>query len=400
MDSYAMVSLLGMLDVQEELPRKFVAERAIHPRGEADAWVVVTDDYELHPQATTYLGSLRALDRSVNTERIYAGRLALYLSYCAEYGVDWAEPRFIQLQEFMRWLIEQPLPSRARRPRPARFRKQSTANAVFTAVSEFLRFGVGPGWVSAETAAQLTEPKYLQYLPPGFNAGEDGRFRTIRARRIKYRVAVEGYEWLSAEQVDRLIALAGRARDRFLIVLLACTGMRIGEALGLRREDLHLLSNSESLGCLIPGPHVHVRRRRNANGALAKARSPRSIPVTEQVVSAYTNYLHERHQVLEARMSDFVFVNLFRAPLGQPMRYGNAKGMFDRLAKAAEFIARPHLLRHSAATRMVRSGTRREVVQDILGHVSPSSMDPYLHASDQDKREAVERVAARRTVTG
>jgi len=44
----------------------------------------------------------------------------------------------------------------------------------------------------------------------------------------------------------------------------------------------------------------------------------------------------------------------------------------------------------------LRSGVARDVVQTLLGHVSPSSMDPYLHASDQEKRDAVERVAARR----
>ena len=44
-----------------------------------------------------------------------------------------------------------------------------------------------------------------------------------------------------------------------------------------------------------------------------------------------------------------VFVNLFREPLGRPVGYPNAKGMFDRLAKRAGFVVRPHLLRHTAA---------------------------------------------------
>ena len=48
--------------------------------------------------------------------------------------------------------------------------------------------------------------------------------------------------------------------------------MRIGETLGLRREDLHLLHSSRSLGCAVPGPHLHVRRRMNQNGALAQSR--------------------------------------------------------------------------------------------------------------------------------
>lgn len=376
------------------LPRYFRSERAISSREEV-VWVVVDDDFELHRAAVAYLDSLRALDRSVSTERAYAGRIALYLSYCVAFGVDWAGPHLWQLQEFLRWLAEEPLPAKGRRaPAVPRFRSRGTANAVLTAVCEFLRFGAGTGWVSAAVAASLTEHKYLNYLPPGFDAGEQGLFRQVRARRIKFAVAVEGYEWLTAEQVERLIALSTRARDRFLVMLLGCTGMRIGEALGLRRQDVHLLSSSTVLGCGIVGPHVHVRRRRNSNGALAKSRYPRSVPVTEELVGVYADFLRERAAVAEADACDLVFVNLFRAPLGRGMRYATAKEMFDRLAKRAGFVARPHMLRHTAATRWVRSGVARDVVQELLGHVSPSSMDPYLHASDQDKRAAVERVAA------
>jgi integrase len=118
--------------------------------------------------------------------------------------------------------------------------------------------------------------------------------------------------------------------------------------------------------------------------------------VTEEIVALYADYAHERDRVHEAAGCDMVFVNLFREPLGRPLGYANAKDMFDRLATQAGFAVRPHLLRHTAATRWVRSGTPRDVVQTLLGHVSPSSMDPYLHASDQDKRDAVERVATRK----
>ncbi len=94
-----------------------------------------------------------------------------------------------------------------------------------------------------------------------------------------------------------------------------------------------------------------------------------------------------------------VFVNLFRAPLGRPMTYPNAKDMFDRLARRAGFVARPHMLRHSAATSWIRSGVQPDVAQHLLGYASPSSMQPYLHATDREKRDAVESTAPRRRET-
>ncbi|MDT2006900.1 tyrosine-type recombinase/integrase [Rhodococcus opacus] len=367
------------------------------PTDETVAWVVVSDSYEIHRQASTYLESLRARDCSPNTERVYAGRLALYLSYCAAHGLDWAAPGFIALTRFLHWLVKEPLPPRGRRAstRP-RYREKSTANHILTTVGEFLKFCVPFGWVEPATAAMLSETKYLSFLPPGYSAGEDEQFRTVETKTIRYRVAVPGYEWLSDEQFGQLVALTVRARDRFLVYLLGATGMRIGEALGLHRQDMHLLPDSSVLGCQVPGAHVHVRRRMNTNGALAKARSPRWIPTDADVASLYSDYVYEREQVPEAAQSEMVFVNLFKDPLGQPMKYPNAKDLFNRLAAKADFAARPHMLRHTAATRWKRNGTPDDVTQNLMGHVSSSSMAPYVHATDTDKREAVERLTALR----
>ncbi|MFF7925540.1 tyrosine-type recombinase/integrase [Streptomyces mirabilis] len=353
--------------------------------------------YELHREASSYIDSLRARSLSWNTERIYASRSALYLTACAAHGVDWSRPSLGQLARFMRWMVKEPLPSRRRDGGgELRFRSEETANAVMTTVCELLRFGARYGWVPAEVAAQLTQQKYLAYLPPDYNAGEDGQFRTVRARELKFIVANDGIDWLTFEEVEQLLAVTVHARDRFLVALLWCTALRIGEALGLRREDMHLLSNSRSLGCRVEGPHVHVRRRLNDNGALAKSRHPRSVPVTGELVALYAEYVYEREQVPEASGVDMVFVNLFRGVLGRGMTYSTAKDLFDRLARRAELVARPHMLRHGAATAWIRGGQPRDVVQKLLGHQSQSSMAPYVHTSDADKRAAVEKVGAGR----
>ena len=89
-----------------------------------------------------------------------------------------------------------------------------------------------------------------------------------------------------------------------------------------------------------------------------------------------------------------MFVNLYRPPLGEGMTYPNAKEMFDRLTTATGTTARPHLLRHTAATTMRKAGVARDAIQAVLGHVSPASMQPYLHTDEAEKRAAVEQSAA------
>jgi integrase len=357
-------------------------------------WVVVDEDFDLQPEAAAYLASVRGRgDASVNTERAYAGQIALYLSYCVGHGVDWAAPSMAQLSAFLRWLVDEPWSAG---PARQRFRSRGTANAITGTVFQFLRFCsfLDDGPVPADVAARLYERRHLSFAPPGYDRGEDGQFAVVSVRTIRFRVAVPGYEYLTDEEITKLLEVTSRARDRLLVALMAVTGCRIGEALGLRREDMHLLASSRMLGCAVGGPHVHIRRRQNANGALAKTRRPRWIPVGDDIGGLYAGYQWERDRVPEAADCDMVFVNLFAAPAGAPMKYPNAYELFQRLAGKAGFPARPHMLRHSAITRWRREGRPDYLVMDLAGHVSRQSMEPYTHASDREKREAVNLVAS------
>ena len=91
------------------------AERAVCATAEQEAWVIIDDDYVLHPEANAYLLSLRSRDRSVNAERVYAGRIALYLSYCAQRRSDWRTPTVGFLSGFLKYLVSEPLPPRGRK---------------------------------------------------------------------------------------------------------------------------------------------------------------------------------------------------------------------------------------------------------------------------------------------
>jgi integrase len=386
-------------EVVDVLPRPFRPEKAVSPVDGSLMWVVVDADFELQPDASAYLASLRGQeDASVNTERTYAGRIAVYLSYCTDRGIDWAAPSAGQLSAFLNWLVDEPWSSSLRATRvPQRFRAKGTANAITGTVFRFLRFCslLDDSPVSSDVAARLYEPRRLRFAPPGYDCGEDGQLSVVNVKTIRFKVAVPGYEYLTDEQIGTILDLAVSARDRLLIALMAVTGCRIGEALGLRREDMHLLASSGMLGCLVEGPHIHIRRRQNANGALAKTRKSRWIPVGEDIGGLYAGYQWERDRVREAAGCDMVFVNLFAAPFGEPVKYPNAYELFQRLAKKAGFAARPHMLRHSAITRWRREGKPDYLIMDLAGHVSRQSMDPYTHAGDKEKREAVNRVAER-----
>jgi len=167
-----------------------------------------------------------------------------------------------------------------------RLRSGATVNAMLTAVCEFLRFCARTGVIEQVVADRLSEPRWLRFTPAGFDAGENGQFRAVRARALKARADTPFPEALTGEQAARAVACCRRPRDRFLVILMLETGLRIGEALGLRRCDMHLLPDSRSLGCAVAGAHVHVRHRANPNGALAKSRFPRTVPASGAVLAS------------------------------------------------------------------------------------------------------------------
>src|SRR6266511_2227196 len=350
--------------VTELISVVFRAERAVSPLDGSELWVVLDPGLVMHREASDFLRALQGAGRSPNTVRVYAGRVASFLGWCASQGVEWSSVSLAALARFKHFVEATP-------GRGGRLRSGATVNATLTAVCEFLRFCARTGLIEAGVAERLSEPRWLRFTPPGFDAGESGRFRTVLAR-------------------------CRRPREQFMVILLLDTGVRIGEALGLRRADMHLLPDSRGLGCTVVGAHVHVRHRVNPNGALAKSRFPRIVPASDAVLASYADCQYERAEILGEDACDMVFVNLYHEPLGAPLTYRAAKRLFERLARDCGFAVRPHMFRHTAATGWVRAGTDLDVVRALLGHASLASTTVYLHARDEDKRRAVEAVAAGR----
>ena len=155
------------------------------------------------------------------------------------------------------------------------------------------------------------------------------------------------------------------------------TGMRIGEALGLRHEDWAAVERT-----------VQVMPRANDNGARSKSAEPRTIPVGASLVRLYADYLHGEYGELD---SDYVVVNLWGEPHGHPLTYAAVYDLVKRLRRLTGLDFDPHWYRHTYATRLLRAGTPVEVVSRLLGHASiTTTVDIYGHLTSEDARRALE----------
>jgi integrase len=207
----------------------------------------------------------------------------------------------------------------------------------------------------------------------------------------------------SDAEVVALLRACRSARDRLVMLLMARAGLRRGELCGLRRSDVHLLVDSQALGCSVSRAHLHVvRREDNPNGAWAKSRRQRVVPLDFLVVQACDTYELERMRAPRAAGSDFVFVNLFRGSIGAPMRPDTVGELLAAASRRAglDTPVRPHQLRHACGSNLADAGAGIDVVADLLGHASVSSSAVYVHPDPGRLRAAVDAVPSPREQAG
>lgn len=148
------------------------------------------------------------------------------------------------------------------------------------------------------------------------------------------------------------------ARDTALVTLLYGTGLRISEALSLKRSDVPL---GDSLTVLGKG---------------SKERAVPVLPTVREAVAAY------------AALVPFAGTKsapLFLSKRGKPMRARAAQSLFQRLRGRLGLpaSATPHALRHSFATHLLKHGGDLRSVQELLGHASLSTTQKYTEVEGE-----------------
>ncbi len=354
-----------------------LVQQVLPPDGSAESWTVLGEDYAIVEPIDGFLAHLSAIERSPGTIRSYAFDLRDYFTFLNTHQIDWTVVRLEHLGRFVAWLRLSPAARSGAvtaLPTNPPHCLATTINRKLSAVASFYQFHARHGVDCADLLTTLKPggPRgswrpFLAHL----SSGTDQRRKTIKLtpeRRLPRALAPESIAKIS-DSCERL-------RDRFFIELLASTGIRVGEALGLRHEDI------DAAGTLI-----RIRKRRNSNGARVKG-GQREIPVPPGLIRLYTDYLVDEYGDLDC---DYVFVNLWGGEHGAPWRYWNVTDLTERLGRRSGVTFTAHTLRHTYATELLRRKVPAEVVQKLLGHASvTTTIGTYEHLGIEDIRRTLQ----------
>ena len=227
-----------------------------------------------------------------------------------------------------------------------------TRNARLAAVHSLFRF------------AALRHPEH---------AGLIGRVLAIPPKRFDRQIV----SFLTDDEVRALLAAPDRSRflgrrDHALLTLAVQTGLRVSELTSTTCADVVL------------GPGAHVRCR-------GKGRKERFTPLTAGTVAVLRDWLVERRGL----PGEALFPTTKGAPL---TRYGVTVLVAKHVTAAAATCptlatkrVTPHVLRHTAAMRLLHAGVDTSVIALWLGHEGVETTQIYVHADLSLKERALAR---------
>lgn len=196
----------------------------------------------------------------------------------------------------------------------------------------------------------------------------------VKLPRLEHREA----PFFEPDVVDTISDALEAPYDALVAVLGIC-GLRFGEAVALRRRHVdglrRRLAVEESLA-EISGELVF---------GTTKSHARRSVPLSPRVMAMLNN-------VVESKGPDEL---VFTGPLGGPVRYRNflARVWHPTLRKLGLPVMGVHVLRHSAAARMIGAGASPKTLQTVLGHRSAAfSLTVYGHLFDADLNALADRL--------
>ena len=268
--------------------------------------------------------------------------------------------------------------------------RPNTLRGYFTTLTVFLSYLKGRGRTSLDT---ITRDDLSSFIEHEQDRGRQPttvstRLRLLYAflsylvdrevvhpdmlkRKLRVKVPEALPRAMSPEDVQELLAVIKRCRDRALILVLLRTGMRIGELLATRMSE------------------VNLREKQIIIMEAQKTQVGRVAYLSEDACRALAEWVNLRDPAKE---------RLFYGQGRLRLSYTAVRMSFAKYLDEAGLGHKGyslHCLRHTCATELLNAGMRLECLQQLLGHSSIEMTRRYARLTDNTRREEYFRAMAR-----
>ena len=323
---------------------------------------------------TKYLKHKTVMNCSPNTVKRSAFAICYYFEYLAEmkikisqiYDMSYSK-QSEHFVEFMHWVKM----GRHRNESGKKNPKNGTCNAYLKEVFGFYRYieaeyeelGSFKVLLYSQFVVRNESKTKSMYRTKSFHGYMNSEERNVRAATRK--------------EIITVLQSCTNCRDQLLILILAETGFRIGEVLGIDyTKDIDYQNRK-----------VRVRfREDNENGARAKNFEFRESIVSNDTFECLAHYLVENRKLLQYQT--YLFINISGKTAGHAWKADSVYDMFGRMEKKTGIKLAPHMLRRYFAIERWNAGWPLEMVSQALGHRHLETTTKYLNIMDDKLLEA------------
>lgn len=332
------------------------------------------ETYDIALLPTKYLMHKSRCNQSPNTVRRTAFSISYYMEYEAQQGQELTDVYNLSYDKqmehfvgFLHWLKAGRHTSQEKNMIP----NNGTCNAYLKDVFRFYLF-------IEEECRQFDSLKVLSYNQHMAVNGV-GVQRVIRFRSFKGYLKEEKQRARTARknEIVEILRACTNSRDRLLMLLLAETGFRIGEILGIDYiKDIDYRN------------HVIKAyfREDNENDARAKNAEFRSARISPDTFRFLNYYLAQYAKLLQKQR--YLFINIAGENKGKPMTVDAVYAMLARMEEKTGIKLTPHMLRHYFGNERRKAGWPLELIQLAYGHRHIQTTINYLDIVDDDLLDA------------
>ena len=267
--------------------------------------------------------------------------------------------------------------------------KESVRESTHERRKEIIRLHVNPyigstrlTKLNALHVQRLYAPKLEEGLSPGTVRLIHANLSKALQKAVRWRLVVanvaraatapkntaEEVKPLTREQVKQLLDAARGDRFEALYVLAVTCGLRRGELLGLRYEDIDLRRSTLQVRRSLSKGKVNLPKT---------SKSRRSIKLSRIALEAL-----KRHKMRQTVLSEWVFCTNKGQPISSQQLLWKA---WEDVRREAQLPEGTHLhqLRHTCATLLLQENVHPKLVSSLLGHSTiKQTLDTYSHVLD------------------